>query len=203
MTRTAALVLSGGESSRFGGFPKALLSIGPETAVHAVVARCRDRGFDPVVVVTGAHPGPIAHAVRDLRATVVTAENWRDGRTASLQAGLAAVPPEADLLFWPIDHPFVSDRTIDSLLAARDSDPLAVWFLPEWEQRGGHPVLWRSTIRRDLLALRPDAPIRSLIPEFGPQVRRVRVDDPGVLANVDTPEEFREALDAWRRREGA
>lgn len=202
MTTTAALVLSGGESSRFGGFPKALLPIDSETVVHSIAQRCLARGFDPVVVVAGAHHGPIAHAVRDLDVAVVNAENWREGRTASMQAGLAAIPEDRDLLFWPVDHPFIADRTLDSLFAARDSDPLAVWFIPESEERGGHPVLWRSVVRSDLLALRPDAPIRSLIPEFGPQVRRVRVDDPGALANIDTPEEFRAALDDWRRRGG-
>ena len=200
---TAALVLSGGESGRFGGFPKALLSTGSETVVHHLVGMCQAREFDPVVVVAGAHHGPIAHAVRDLGVTVVNAENWREGRTASMQAGLGAIPDDRDILFWPIDHPFVSERTVDALLAARASDALAVWFIPEFQDRGGHPVLWRSVLRSDLLALRPDAPIRSLIPEFGPQVRRVRVDDPGVLANVDTPEEFRTALDEWRRRGGA
>lgn len=199
---TAALLLSGGESSRFGGFPKALLSTGDETIVHRLARRCLERGFAPVVVVAGAHHGPVAHAVRDLGVPVVMAENWREGRTASMQAGLLAIPPECDLVFWPIDHPFVADRTVDRLLAARTADPLAVWFLPEHEGRGGHPVLWRSGVRGDLLALRPDAPIRSLIPEFGPQVRRVVVDDPGVLENVDTPDEFRAALDAWHARGG-
>lgn len=198
---TAALVLSGGESSRFGGFPKALLTVDGVPVVHRLAERCLARGFDPVVVVAGAHHGPIAHAVRDLDVPVVEAENWREGRTASLQAGLLAIPEDRDLLFWPIDHPFVADRTIDALLAARDSDPLAVWFIPTLGDRGGHPVLWRAFVRPELLALRPDAPIRSLIPEFGPQVRRLPVDDPGVLANVDTPEEFRAALDDWLRRE--
>ena len=132
----------------------------------------------------------------------MVAEQWREGRTASLQAGLSALPDDSDLLFWPVDHPFVSDRTIDRLFAAQASDALALWFLPEYEGRGGHPVLWKARLRSDLLALRPDAPVRSLIPEFGPQVRRVRVDDPGVIANVDTPEEFRVALEEWRRREG-
>ena len=200
---TAALLLSGGESTRFGGFPKALLEVDARPVVRRLADACLERDFDPVVVVVGAHHGPIAHAVRDVPVRVVLAEQWRDGRTASMQAGLGAIPEDRDLLFWPVDHPFVDERTVDRLLAARDSDPLAVWFLPEYQQRGGHPVLWRASLRRDLLALRPDAPIRSLLPEFGPQVRRLRVDDPGVVANVDTPEEFRAALDDWHRRGGA
>ncbi len=198
---TAALVLSGGASTRYGGYPKALLQVDGATAIERVCDRCLDRGFDPVVVVAGPHHGPIAHALRGRPVTVVAAERWHEGRTASMQAGLEAIPEDRDLLFWPIDHPFPGGRAIDRLLAARDADALAVWFIPTFEERGGHPVLWRALLRSELFALRSDAPIRSLIPEFGPQVGRVAVDDPGVVANVDTPEEFASALEAWRRRE--
>jgi len=157
----------------------------------------------PVVVVTGAHRGPIAHDLRDLPIRLVDAVDWREGRTASMQAGLAAIPEDRDVLFWPVDHPFVAESTVDRLVAAPAADLLSVWWIPTYEGRGGHPVLWRSTIRRDLFELRPDAPIRSLLPEFGPQVHRIPVDDPGVVANTDTPEEFRESLEAWLGRGGA
>jgi molybdenum cofactor cytidylyltransferase len=199
---TAALVLSGGESSRFGGAPKALLPTGDRPAVRRIVETCLDQAFDPVAVVVGPHSGPIAHELRGLPVQLVDSPEWYLGRTASAQAGLAALPPERDILFWPVDHPFVEPRTIDALTAARATDLVAVWFIPTYHGRGGHPVLWRASMRPDLLDLRPDAPIRSLLPEFGPQVFRIAVDDPGVIANVDTPEAYREALDDWSRRRG-
>jgi molybdenum cofactor cytidylyltransferase len=197
---TAALILSGGESSRFGGYPKALLSTGERTAIRRLSEICLVDGFDPVVVVVGAHAMAISHELRGLDVSVVEADRWREGRTASMQAGLLAIPEDRDVLFWPVDHSFVAARTLDSLLAVRDSDLIGVWFIPTYEGRGGHPVLWRPSVRGDLLELRPDAPIRALLPEFGPQVRRVAVDDPGVVANVDTPETYRSALDEFRSR---
>jgi molybdenum cofactor cytidylyltransferase len=200
MMATAALILSGGESSRFGGYPKALLSTGDRSAVRRLSDICLVDGFDPVVVVVGAHHLPIAHELRDLEVSVVVADRWREGRTASLQAGLEAIPEDRDILFWPVDHAFVAPRTIDTLLSARDADLLGVWFIPTYEGRGGHPVLWRSTMRANLFELRPDAPVRALLPEYGPQVRRVAVEDPGVVANVDTPETYRLSLEAFRAR---
>jgi molybdenum cofactor cytidylyltransferase len=200
---TAALVLSGGESSRFGGSPKALLPVGDRSGVRRIAEVCLAGGFDPVVVVVGPHRAPIAHELRDLRVEIVDAEEWYLGRTASLQAGLRAIPTDHDLLFWPVDHPFVSAHTIERLRAARESDLLAVWFIPIYRGHGGHPVLWRSSVRPDLLDLRPDAPVRSLLPEFGPQVVRIAVDDPGVVTNVDTPEAYRSALETWQRDGGS
>jgi len=197
---TAALILSGGESSRLGGYPKALLSTGDRSAVRRLAEICLVDGFDPVVVVAGAHHLPIAHELRGLDVSMVMAERWREGRTASVQAGLEAIPEDRDVLFWPVDHSFVAPRTVDALLSVRDTDLLGVWFIPTFEGRGGHPVLWRATMRTNLFELRSDAPIRALLPEYGPQVRRVAVDDPGVVANVDTPESYRASLDAFRER---
>jgi len=202
MMTTAALLLSAGESSRFGGYPKALMSLGGTTAVRRLAEICLSRGLDPVTVVVGPHRGPVAHELRGTPVTIVDAELWYEGRTASVHAGLEAIPEDRDVLFWPVDHPFVAPDTVDVLLRARDEDALAVWFIPTFEGRGGHPVMWRSHIRSDLLDLRGDAPIRSLLPEFGVQVRRVAVHDPGVVANVDTPEEYRTALEEWQSRRG-
>jgi molybdenum cofactor cytidylyltransferase len=201
MTRvTAALLLSGGASSRFGGAPKALANAGERSVVRRMVELSLARGYDPVVVVVGPHRAPIAHELRDLPVEIVDSEEWYEGRTASVQAGLRAIPEESDVVMWPVDHPFVSERTLERLEAARDHDELAVWFIPTFEGRGGHPILWKPPMRTDLLQLRPDAPLRALLPEFGPQVRRVAVDDPGVLASIDTPEEYRTSYDAWISR---
>ncbi len=197
---TSALLLSGGASSRFGGYPKALVSTGERTAVRRLAEIALDRGFDPVVVVVGPHHRPIADALRPLDVQLVDSEQWYEGRTASVQSGLRALPPERDVLLWPVDHPFVSAKTLDTLGAVRDSDELGLWFIPTYRGEGGHPVLWKDRVRSEVLELRPDAPIRALIPELGPQVRRVAVDDPGVLANIDTPESYRDAYDAWLAR---
>ena len=198
---TAALLLSGGESTRFGGSPKALMTLRGTTAVRRLAEICLSRRLGP-----GRRRWSARVAARSPTSsgtspvTLVDSELWYEGRTASIQAGLEAIPADLDVLFWPVDHPFVSESTVDVLERARDTDPLAVWFIPTFGGRGGHPVLWRSGVRADILDLRTDAPLRSLLPEFGVQVRRVAVNDPGIVANVDTPEEYRAALDDWQAR---
>jgi len=199
---SAALLLAAGESSRFGGSPKALLAAGARSAIRLLAEISLAERFDPVVVVVGTHRTPIAHDLRDLPVEIVDAERWYEGRTASIQAGIDAIPSDRDILFWPVDHPFVSVQTVQALPSLLVEDTMGVWFIPVFEGRGGHPVLWRSGVRVDILELRSDAPLRSLLPEFGPQVRRVPVNDPGVVANVDTPESYREAHETWLRRGG-
>ena len=59
-------------------------------------------------------------------------ENYLSGQTSSLQAGLRAVPPDAEgVLFTLVDHPAVSLSTIDALLAPpRPLDPHAALSTP-------------------------------------------------------------------------
>ena len=173
------------------------MSVGGTSAVRRIVEVCSSRGLEPVVVVVGPHRLHIAHELRNTEAQLVDSELWYEGRTASIRSGLEALPTDRDVLFWPVDHPFVREETVDALLRLPGEDALAVWFIPTFQGHGGHPVLWRSSVRADILDLRSDAPLRSLLPEFGVQVRRFAVDDPGVVANVDTPEEYRDALDRW------
>jgi molybdenum cofactor cytidylyltransferase len=197
---TGAILLSGGASTRFGGFPKALVSAGERSAIRRMAEVSLDRGYDPVLVVVGPHHHPISEELRGVPVQLVNSEQWYEGRTASVQSGLREIPPDTDVLLWPVDHPFVSPRTLDRLEAARDSDALGLWFVPTYRGDGGHPILWKDRVRADVLELRADAPIRALMPELGPQVRRVAVDDPGVVESIDTPEEYRNSFDAWLAR---
>ena len=199
---TAGLILAAGESSRLGGESKALLAVGDRSAVRRVAEVSLAEGLNPVVVVVGAHRSSIAHELRGLPVVLVEAEDWYEGRTASIQSGVRSLPPGSDVLFWPVDHPFVHARTIAALEAVKAHDALGVWFIPTYRGGGGHPVLWRGFVSSHVLELRTDAPLRSLLPEFGVQVRRFQVEDPGVVANIDTPEAYREALAVWDRGGG-
>ncbi len=196
----AALLLSGGPSSRFYGRPKALLSVGSRPAIRRMAEISLDEELFPVIAVAGAHVAAVAHAVQGLPVSVVHAERWREGRTASIQAGIAAVPPEHDVLLWPVDHPFVEPGTILRLLRARGNDPLGSWFIPTSGGHGGHPVLIRRAVFPAIRALATRGPLRNLLPDLGPQVVRVPVDDPGVVANVDTLERYVAAHQEWRER---
>ncbi len=200
MTAPAGLILSGGESSRFGGAPKALLPVGETTSIRRLAETMLGAGCDPVIAVVGRHRAPVVHELRGLDVAIVDADRWESGRTASVQSGLVQLPSEADVLFWPVDHPFVAASTVDVLLRARERDALAVWFVPTYQGQGGHPVVWRPPVRAEILELRADAPIRALLDEFGPQVLRCPVDDPGIRENVDTPEQYRLANEAWHER---
>jgi molybdenum cofactor cytidylyltransferase len=204
-TAPAALVLAAGASDRFGGDPKALLRVGTEPAVVRLVRIAREAGHDPVAVVTGPHGNAIAAALDpETRESVrlLSNERWEDGRTGSVQFGLRSLGDVRETLVWPVDHPFVEPETVGVLRDVARRDAIGVWFVPTYDGHGGHPVLVRSAAFAAVFDLRPDEPLRAVLPKLGPQVSRVPVEDFGVTANVNTPEEYVRGHARWLERHG-
>jgi molybdenum cofactor cytidylyltransferase len=201
-TAVAAVVLAGGASVRMGGSPKALLPVRGIPAVVRMVRICSDAGLSPVVVVAGAHRAAIRVALHGSDAVVVDHPGWASGRTGSIQAGLATIGSASAALLWPIDHPFVTAETVRGLLARGDQDRLALWVIPTFEGRGGHPIVLRHELFASIQQLRPDQALRSLLGRLGPQVLRAAVPDRGVVENVDTRQSYKAAVERSRGETG-
>jgi CTP:molybdopterin cytidylyltransferase MocA len=184
-----SLILAAGASTRFGGRPKALAMISGESAIARLVRLSREEGFVPRVVV-GPHSPEIRTALPAPSPVVIENPEWSLGRTGSIQKGLEEVGDDTPVLLWPVDHPFVQAKTLRRLRTTAELDAMGVWFIPTVEGLGGHPVFLQPAVFPRLRLLVPSAPLRTLIPAFGPQVVRVPVDDLGVRANVDTEEEY-------------
>lgn len=90
MSRTAGLVLAAGAGTRFGG-PKALARTPDgDPWLRRAVDALRRAGCAPVLVVVGA-AAEEARALVPRTARVVLAEQWSEGLSASLKAGLRAL----------------------------------------------------------------------------------------------------------------
>jgi molybdenum cofactor cytidylyltransferase len=196
----AALILAAGASRRLGGTPKSSLRVGPESSIQRVVRLSAEEGFDPIIVVVGPHRDLIHQELVGSSARMVPNEEWERGRTGSVQVGLASLPPEAKVLLWPVDHPFVEAKTLRALRTTGVTDQMASWIIPTFEGRGGHPVLLRPSAAKLVATLAPELPLRTVLPRLGPQVRRLPVDDPFVLANVDSWDSYGRTAEEWERR---
>jgi molybdenum cofactor cytidylyltransferase len=187
--RVGGLILAGGESRRMGR-PKALLELGERSFVAIAIELLRDAGCAPVLVVDGAHR--LAGLV-DVE--VVHNGEWQRGPLSSLQVGLrhalVRAPEIAALVVHRVEQPRVRVQTVRSLLDALITEPDCVW-QPTYSTRSGHPVVWPRVLFDELLALDPsETTARELLRGSAAVSRRkLEGDDPGVLDNVDAPDDF-------------
>lgn len=185
------------------GRPKAQLRLGPggPSFAAAAVAALRGAGLAEVVVVAGAHPDAVRAALEGVDGVLVVVHpGWAAGQLSSLQAALAAVDgPEVEALAVTlVDCPLVRAATVSQLLTVwRDSRAPIV--RPAIGDRHGHPVIFDRAVFQDLRHAPLDVGAKAVIGRWQAAVVNVPVDDPGVLADIDTPDDYEALLRDGRR----
>ncbi len=183
------VLLAGGASQRMGR-PKALLKVGGRSLLRWGIDTLISAGCASVTVVTGAYRGTL---IRELPQGIhhIHARNWRGGMRASLTCGVRHAP-NGPIVVHHVDAPGVRASTIRKLMGALENQPV----VPVYHGQLGHPVVLPLRIRERLA--QPDLrPLNALMQEIG--IKRVEVDDNGVLSNVNTPAQF--AKIQWLMRE--
>jgi molybdenum cofactor cytidylyltransferase len=182
-----AIVLAAGAGSRFGGakltapWRGGMLIDGALDAAFAAPV-------EAVLVVVGADPAVAARA-EDRGARVVEVRDNALGLSASLKAGIAALPQDAaGALVLLGDMPQVPHTVLAPLVEAVASGASAA--APVFEGRLGNPVALSATLFPLVLALDGDRGARVLIEGLGEALVRIPAPHPGVLYDVDRPEDL-------------
>ncbi|CAH2604958.1 NTP transferase domain-containing protein [Rhodovastum atsumiense] len=187
--RIAAVVLAAGTSTRMGPRNKLLVADrGGKPMIARVVDNVLSSAARPVVVVTGHQAEAVRAALGGRPVGWVQASDYAAGLSASLKAGIAALPEEATAALVCLgDMPLVTGRMIDRLLAAYDPDEGRAIVVPTHQGQAGNPVLWDRAFFPEILALSGDKGARELLRHHAEQVVEVEVED-AVLRDFDTPE---------------
>ena len=189
----AAIVLAAGQSSRMAPRHKLLVEDGAgrpmiANVVDAVLAsRAR-----PVLVVTGHRAAEVQAALQGRAVRFVTAPDYATGLSASLRAGLGAVPANALAALVVLgDMPLVTTATIDRLIETYDPDEGRTIVVPTHDGQFGNPVLWDRRYFPAMMALSGDSGARRLLQQHAEAVAEVAADTT-VLRDFDTPESLRD-----------
>jgi molybdenum cofactor cytidylyltransferase len=190
--RIAALILAAGLSSRMAPRNKLLL---PDGAGIAMVARVADAVLatraHPVIAVIGHQADQVAAALAPRPVRMVSAPDYAAGLSATLRAGLAALPPEAAAVLVCLgDMPLVTPTLLNRLLDAYDPDEGRLIVVPTHHGQRGNPVLWDRTFFAEMSALTGDTGARALLLRHAEQVAELELDSEAVLLDFDTPDVF-------------
>ena len=188
--RFHALVLAAGSATRFGG-RKLLAHWNGQPLLHAALAAAHAAPVKGVTVVTGADAVDVGACIAafDPAMRRVQASGYAEGMSASLKAGVAALPPETEAVFVFLgDMPRVPHVLLQSLAdAVRSGAPAAA---PVFQGRRGNPVVLTRKVFADIAMLSGDTGARQILQGLGSRVALVESPDDGVLFDVDTRDDL-------------
>ena len=174
------------------GQPKGLMKINGRPWIEEQARRFRDAGGRDVTVVLGFHVDQYRAVLDEMRdVTGVVNPHPELGQFSSLQVGLHNVSDKnvRGVFVLPIDVPAALKETWQ-LLVQSFCDGIDV-SIPVYGKQGGHPVLLSTRFVEKLLAVPDDHPDARLDRQVHhlPQshIARASVDDPQVIANMNTP----------------
>jgi len=186
--KVAALLLAAGKSMRFGA-NKLLHPLGDTPIALRSAVALKSAFPQALAVVSPGSPLLALFAGAGLR--TVVSENAHEGMGESLKTAIAAT---ADADAWIValaDMPFVRPAT--HLAIERALRRGALIAAPAYRGERGHPVGLSGRLSDELLALQGDAGARFILKSNARDIRLVEVDDPGVLKDIDTPQDLPQA----------
>lgn len=185
-----AIVLAAGISKRFGQ-PKQLLDFNGKPLIRHVVEVILSTRVSRVVVVLGGSFEKVAEVLCDLPVQLIYNENYLEGQSTSVIKGIQALD-ETDLsegiLFALGDQPLLKAETIDFLIENFNNKGGIT--VPVYKGSQGNPVIFSSRYIPALNKLCGDIGARNLIRQNSDDVSWVKVQDEGVLLDIDTSEDY-------------
>ena len=186
------VVLAAGASERMGR-SKALLDFRGVPFVVRILEALEALDIKPRLVVLGPDAPRIRPSLATHDCVIVEQPDLEGGEIASLRAALTALDPirPSAVLAWPVDLPHVRVATIERMLERYRLAP-APAVVPSFADRRGHPVLWDRALFQELsgspVATRHGA--RAVLLAHEAELAMVPVDDPAVIDDLNTPEDY-------------
>lgn len=196
----AGVILAAGDSSRMGR-DKALLPWPPLAAGQApssdtflsAAIRSLLQASDFVVVVVGNNEAALAPIVYAQGASLTVNPDPSRGQFSSLQVGLHEVLNQGRdaAMVTLIDRPPVKTATLQKLLDVFEAANQNVWtVVPEFSGKHGHPYLVGREMMEAFLRVPATSTARDIEHGHQEHIQYVRVDDPLVALNINTPEDY-------------
>ncbi len=184
------VILSGGLSSRMKTH-KALLKFSEQqNFLQHIIEVYQKAGMKKIIVVKNADIDFTDDGVNNDMVSIVNNYYSEKGRLYSLQLGLNE-SPNADYCFIQnIDNPFVTTELIKNLLTYRSN---ADYVSPEYNNKGGHPVLISAAIIKKILHLKEyKNTLREELELFSRY--KLNIDDENCILNINLPSDYQKHI---------
>jgi molybdenum cofactor cytidylyltransferase len=193
MSMICAMVLAAGRSRRMGT-QKLLLPLEGRPVIVRVVDELLRSPADRVFVVVGEEGKPILEALAGRPVQFVTNLLPEGDMLSSVRCGLTAMPGDCAAALVALgDQPGISADVVAGLVRSFRSGDRGI-VVPTHKGRRGHPLLFAMRYREKILTGYEDRGLRGLLDAHPQDVLEVEVSAPGILEDLDVPEDYRRAI---------
>lgn len=192
MHKNWAIILAAGSSRRMGS-QKLLMPYGEGCIIEKVVDQVLGSQIDQVVVVLGADHDKVRKVLENRPVKFCHNKDHDQGMFSSVICGLRSVPAEAEaVLIYLGDQPGIPPSVTNTVIEAYNEELYGI-VIPVHSHRRGHPLLVDLKYRREIEKLDLEQGLRALRHHFPQDVLEVEVNEPGILVDIDTPEDYKKA----------
>ncbi len=182
------------------GRPKALLPTGPggPSFVRRLSAALLEGGVADVIVVGRPDDRALEAEVESIGTGVrfIVNAHAEMGQLSSVIAGLNAAdrPGVHAILLTPVDTPLILPGTVRALMMSFASARAAI-VRATYQGRHGHPVIFGRKVFDALRQADPAVGAKAVVRANVSDLIDVEVDDPGVLHDIDGPDDYVRVFD--------
>jgi molybdenum cofactor cytidylyltransferase len=181
------ILLAAGNASRFGG-EKLLRPLPDGVPVGVAAAANLGRALRKRVAVVRQGDVALTARLRAMGLEVVVNPGAHMGMGTSIAVGVGAARQAAGWVIALADMPCINPVTIREVGSRLEAGASIV--APVYRGKRGHPVGFSNKWRVQLLGLSGDRGGQGLVATAGDEVQLFETDDPGVLLDVDVPEDM-------------
>lgn len=193
-----SILLAAGVSSRMGSI-KALLPWENKTLIEWQIEKIKESGIEEIIVVLGSKAEEIQNKIKNLDISIVLNPDYEKGKTTTIKKGLSGVKnAESDIMLLAVDQPrhgWILKKVIDDHIRNK-----SLISCPVYKGSKGHPIIFQNKLRKELFEIEEKFQgIRKITTKYSGSVNTIEVDSDTVNIDINTPEEYQEAIKIFSR----
>ncbi|MDP7420577.1 MAG: nucleotidyltransferase family protein [bacterium] len=199
----AVVILAAGEGRRLGK-QKALAKYNGNTYLSMILHALEPVPVDCVIVTVGYNYDEVIKAHRTFPGVrFVVNDRPQDGQISSFRCALReGIGSWRTVLLSLVDHPAISSESFEDVLKAANENPRSI-IIPTRLGRRGHPVAFPSVLFEELLSSELPEGARTVLKRHTSMILELPLNDPGIVLDVDTPEDCKQLENYLSRKHGA
>ncbi len=185
----SVILLAAGESKRLR-MPKLLLPFGKSTILEQTIDNLLDSMVDEVIVVLGHKSEEMMRKLANRPVKIAINPIYHQGMSTSIAKGLSLVNNRAQAIMVALaDQPLINSQTINRLIEESLSYDKGI-VIPAYQAERGHPVIFASKYKEELLGLKGDIGGKQTIKQHPDDTLEVIADSKAITMDINTINDY-------------